>query len=130
MSKPESRTLVCDSCGYQIVENRGIKADDPCPDCEQGGMMPLNRESSPAPDAPSRNVKVECAACKTPYISSEPLKDTRCPVCGGHVFNLISAAAPRVVAECFTCQPSIDQAIPPCYTEFIGKQLLRHLESV
>lgn len=38
MSKPESRTIECDACGYSLRENRGIKAGDPCPECERGSM--------------------------------------------------------------------------------------------
>jgi len=41
---PESRgaAIICDSCGWQITENRGIKRDDPCPECERGQMVLVN----------------------------------------------------------------------------------------
>jgi len=106
-------------CGTHGVTLHSGRCDCPVPDtaqektiaglcnCGAGFVKLLPHDatcpkSRPAPDAPSRNVKVECAACKTPYVSSDPLKDTRCPVCGGHVFTRIDAA-PRVVAETWTC---------------------------
>ena len=40
----EGAPIICDSCGWEITENRGIKRDDPCPECEQGGMMLSGRK--------------------------------------------------------------------------------------
>lgn len=34
------RQIDCDRCTYSISENCGIRAGDPCPDCEAGTMWP------------------------------------------------------------------------------------------
>lgn len=53
-TKARARRIECGECGHETIENRGMKAGDPCPECiESTGVMEFSSPPMVAPQVVS-----------------------------------------------------------------------------